>query len=79
MLEKRITAELEVTDLFRIGSEVANELSEIKLAVYDPITSTRIREFGEMVSTNRGLNARTFTDFRAAEIWLLGTRDPSWL
>jgi hypothetical protein len=79
MLEKRITAELQVTDRYRIGAEMAKELSGTKLAVYDPITSTRIREFGEMVPTNRGLNAKTFTEFKAAELWLLGSPDAPWI
>jgi hypothetical protein len=79
MLEKRITAELRVGDLYRIGAEVASELSGAKLAVYDPITSTKIREFGEMVSTNRGLNAKTFTNFAAAEEWLLGSMNAPWI
>ena len=43
----------------------------IKVAVVGTLEQADPQRFGELVARNRGVNLRTFTDFQAAEKWLL--------
>jgi hypothetical protein len=72
LVEKDIYAEMTSTDIHRIGSEITRSaLRQVKIAVYDPLTSQRTRQFSETVWLNRDLNGRVFDDFSAAEKWLV--------
>ena len=71
LLHKRIHMDLSLSDLYQLASGVAAEIPGYKLAIFDEFTPTQITEFGELVSSNRGLNMKCFKDLDEAEAWLL--------
>ncbi len=72
LVEKDIPQNLEISELFTLGTEIAAMgFKDVKVALYDPHTLQSTNEFGEMVTTTRGMDLKTFKTAAAAETWLL--------
>ncbi len=72
LVEKDIPDELNVVDLFKIAAEISTSgFWGVKLALCDRHASKKINDFGEVVTTNRGMKLKTFADVKKAEDWLL--------
>jgi hypothetical protein len=63
---------ISIVDRFYVGTE-SRFFSDNGVKVANFGTSEQIdpQRFGELVARNRGIEARAFTDFQAAEKWLL--------
>ncbi len=61
------------TETYQIASEISSMgFAGIKIAFIDQhIEQQELNEFGELVSTNRGLNVKLFNTAEEAEKWLL--------
>ena len=64
---------LSLVDIFNLGQALAAEpsLRRSKIALLTSIRDPRQADFFETITANRGVRARTFTDFEEAITWLV--------
>ena len=68
----RFNEKLSITERYLAAEESrVFALYGIKVAVVDILERIDPQKFAEMAARNRGVNLRVFTDFQAAEEWLL--------
>lgn len=59
-------------EIFNVIIECVPLYFNIKFAFYDKFpTQIETYQFGEMIAQNRGINAKYFTEFKAAEQWIM--------
>lgn len=72
LIEENIEESASLMDVFRLVSEIVSMgFSGIRVAFHDrKIEHNELNEFGALVASNRGLNARVFNDGELAERWI---------
>jgi hypothetical protein len=73
LIVEDIKESVSTTETYQIASEISSMgFAGIKIAFIDQhIEQQELNEFGELVSTNRGLNVKLFNKVEEAEKWLL--------
>ncbi len=72
LVDENILEPSSVIDVFQLVSDFPKMgFSGIQIAFHDrQISHQELSEFGELVASNRGLNARVFNDPKLAEDWI---------
>lgn len=72
MLVSNNAKKLNQVEIFSVITECVPLYFNIKFAFFDLFpTQIETHQFGEMIAQNRGINAKYFTEFEAAEQWLI--------